>query len=137
MYNSQQEWVTKAFQYVSVFSQKKTHIGRSAGAKTAELKGVSEDQIRHASRWNQEQMVGYYLNSLPQKFMRTMAGHAPQIGCFEICRASITPPDILLSTIWPELDVWKGWFSPQVGQINDLTATGATNLLFYLQEVIL
>ena len=44
-YNSQREWVAKAFQAVGVFSQKKTHIGRSAGAKTAELKGVSKDQI--------------------------------------------------------------------------------------------
>jgi Centromere DNA-binding protein complex CBF3 subunit, domain 2/Transcriptional activator of glycolytic enzymes len=136
-YNSQREWVAKAFQSVGVFSQKKTHIGRSAGAKTAELKGVSEDQIRRAGRWNQEQMVGCYLNSLPREFMRTMAGHSPQMGCFEIRRASVAPPDVLLSTIWPELDVWKGRFGPQVGQVNDLAATGATNLLFYLREVIL
>ena len=136
-YNSQREWVTKAFEYVSIFSQKKTHIGRSAGAKTAELKGVSEDQIRRASRWNQEQMVGCYLNSLPREFMRTMAGHAPQMGCFEIRRASISPPDVLLSMIWPELDAWKGQFGPQASQINDLAATGVTNLLFYLREVIL
>ena len=66
-----------------------------------------------------------------------MAGHTPQIGCFKIYRASVTPPNVLLLIIQPELDIWKGWFSPQVGQINDLTAIGATNLLFYLQEVIL
>ena len=135
-YNSQREWVTKAFEYVSVFSQK-THIGRSACAKTAELKGVSEDQIRRAGRWNQEQMAGCYLNSLPREFMRTMAGHAPQMGCFEIRRASVSPPNALLSTIWPELDAWKDRFGPEVGQINDLAATGVTNLLFYLREVIL
>jgi len=69
--------------------------------------------------------------------MRTMAGHLPQIGCFEIRRASVAPLDVLLSTIWPELDVWKGRFGPQVGQVNDLAAMGATNLLFYLREVIL
>ena len=68
-YNSQREWVAKAFQYVSIFSQKKTHVGRSAGAKIAELKGVSEDQIRRADRWNREQMVGCYLNSLPWEFI--------------------------------------------------------------------
>jgi hypothetical protein len=136
-YNSQREWVTKAFQYVGISSQKKTHIGRSAGAKTAELKGVSEDQIRRAGRWNQEQMVGCYLNSLPREFMRIMAGHPCQMGCFEVQRASITPPDMLLSMIWPALDAWKGRFGPQSGQINDLAATGVTNLLFYLREVIL
>jgi len=79
-YNSQREWVMRAFGYAGIFSQKKTHTGRSSGAKMAELKGISEDQIRRAGRWNQEQMVGCYLNSLPRKFMRVMAGHPPQSG---------------------------------------------------------
>lgn len=136
-YNSQRDWVTKAFQYAGIFSQKKTHIGRSAGAKMAELKGISEDQIRRAGRWNQEQMVGCYLNALPRKFMRVMAGHPPQMGCFEISRANVTPPDELLSMIWPELDTWKGRFGPQKGQIKDLAALGLTSLLRYLREVIL
>jgi hypothetical protein len=136
-YNSQREWVVKAFAYAGITSQKKTHVGRSSGARTAELKGISEDQIRRAGRWNQEQMVGCYLNSLPRKFMRTMAGHPPQIGCFEIRRAGVTPPDVLLSMIWPELDRWKGCFGPGTDQVNDLAAMGSTNLLFYLREVIL
>jgi hypothetical protein len=136
-YNSQREWVAKAFQYTGITSQKKTHIGRSAGAKMAELRGVSEDQIRRAGRWNQEQMVGCYLNSLPREFMRSMAGHPSQRGCFEIRRASIAPPHELLSMIWPGLDAWKGRFGPLPDQINDLAATGATNLLLYLREVVL
>ncbi|KJZ69364.1 hypothetical protein HIM_11246 [Hirsutella minnesotensis 3608] len=57
-YNSQRDWVVKAFAYAGITSQKKTHVGRSSGARTAELKGISEDQIRRAGRWNQEQMVG-------------------------------------------------------------------------------
>jgi Centromere DNA-binding protein complex CBF3 subunit, domain 2 len=73
-------------------------------AKTAELKSISEDQIRRAGRWNQEQMVGCYLNSLPRKFMCTMACHLAQMGCFEIRKASVAPPDELLSMIWPDLD---------------------------------
>ena len=136
-YNSQREWVTRAFQYAGIFSQKKTHIGRSAGAKMAELKEISEDQIRRAGRWNQEQMVGCYLNSLPRKFMRIMAGHSPQMGCFEIHRADIMPPDILLSMIWPQLNTWKDCFESQEDQINDLAAAGITSLLLYLHEIIL
>ena len=77
---------------------------RFATAKLAELEGASEDQIRRAGRWNMEQMVGCYLNSLPRKFTIIMAGHPSQMGCFEIHRASITPLDELLSMIWPELD---------------------------------
>ena len=103
-YNTQRDWVVKAFAYTNIISQKKTHVGYSSGAKTAELKGVSKEEIRRAGRWNQEQMVGCYLNSLPQKFMRTMAGHPSQMGCFEVCHAGIRPPDVLLSIIWPELE---------------------------------
>ncbi len=51
-YNSQRDWVVKAFGYAGVQCTKKTHIGRSSGAKTAELKGLDEDQIRRAGRWN-------------------------------------------------------------------------------------
>ena len=136
-YNSQLEWVTKAFRYAGVVSRKKTHTGRPSGAKMAELKGVSEDQIRRAGRWNHEQMVGCYLSSLPRKFMRIMAGHPPQMGCFEIRRASVVPPSELLSLIWPQLDQWKDHFGPREGQSNDLAALGLTDLLFYLREVIL
>ena len=67
-YNTQRDWVTKAFGHAGVTSQKKTHVPRSGGAKTAELKGASEVQIRRAGRWNQEHMVSCYLNSLPRKF---------------------------------------------------------------------
>ena len=50
LYNSQREWVAKAFQYVRIFLQKKTHVRQNTGAKIAELKRVSKDQIRRASR---------------------------------------------------------------------------------------
>jgi hypothetical protein len=136
-YTSQRDWIAKAFEQVGIHSSKTTHIGRPSGAKLAELIGVSEEQIRRAGRWNQDEMVGCYLNSLPREFMRKMAGHSMQAGCFEIRRARATPPDALLSLIWPELDIWKDRFGPNPGQINDLAATGLTNLLFYLREVIL
>jgi hypothetical protein len=136
-YNSQREWVVRAFDYAGVVSQKKTHVGRSSGAKTAELRGVSEEQIRRAGRWNQEQMVGCYLNSLPRKFMRSMAGHPLQPGCFEIDRAAATPPDELLQLIWPELNSVQDHLRLQQGQTSDLAATGLVNLLLYLREVVL
>jgi hypothetical protein len=76
-YNSQRDWVIKAFAYAGIQSNKKTYVGRSSGVKTAELKGISEAQIRRVGRWNQEQMIGCYLNSLPRKFICTMAGYLP------------------------------------------------------------
>jgi len=103
----------------------------------AELKRISENQIWHASRWNQEQMIDCYLNFLLQKFMRIMASHSSQMGCFEIHHAAIIPPDMLLFMIWPQLNAWKNHFGPQEGQINDLAAAGMTSLLLYLHKVIL
>ena len=40
--------------------------------------------------------MGRYLNSPPREFMRSIAGHPSQLGCFEIRHAGITPPDTLL-----------------------------------------
>ena len=69
--------------------------------------------------------------------MQLIAGYLAYIGCFEICYASITLLDELLSLIWPQLDAWNGRFGPQLHQINDLAAAEAINLLLYLREVIL
>jgi hypothetical protein len=79
------------FRQIGINSDKTTHISRPAGVKIAELKGIKEEQIRLAGRWNQEQMIGCYLNSLPREFIRAMAGHPSQAGCFEIRRAGVTP----------------------------------------------
>ncbi|KAK3898183.1 transcriptional activator of glycolytic enzymes-domain-containing protein, partial [Staphylotrichum tortipilum] len=131
-YNTQRSWVSRAFDYAGVVSAKKTHAGQSSGAKTAELRGVSEAQIRRAGRCNPDQMVGYYLDALPRKFMRSIAGHPAQMGCFNLPRV-VPPPPALLSMIWPELNQWvDGAQKPK-----DLAGTGTVHLLVYLREVIL
>jgi hypothetical protein len=138
-YNTQRDWVSRAFAMIGLNSTKKTHLFRAIGAKLAELKGVTEDQISRAGRWSHDQMTGCYLTCLPHNFMRRMGGHPDQKGCFEIRRAAVTPPDELLKLIWPELDSWNGRFGPQQqeGQINDLAAEGFCTLLHHLRTVIL
>jgi hypothetical protein len=133
-YSSQWLWVCRAFEFAGIVSEKKTHAGRSSGAKTAELRGVSESQIRRAGHWNPDQMVGCYLSSLPRKFMRRMAGHPAEMGCFSLPRA-VPPPPALLSMIWPELDQWTEAAGGQPPK--DLAGNGTVNLLLYLREVIL
>jgi hypothetical protein len=136
-YSTQRDWMAKAFAMVGIVASKITHLPRATAAKLAELKGVVEDEIRRAGRWNHDQMTGCYLNSLPRRFMRRMAGHPEQMGCFEIRRASIEPPEELLHLIWPELDQWKGKFGSLDDQIHDLSASGLVDLLVYLRVVIL
>jgi hypothetical protein len=133
-YNTQRGWIAKVFALIGLSSTKKTHLFRAIGAKLAELKGVSEDQISRAGRWTLSQMMGCYLTSLPHNFMRRMAGHPDQKGCFEIRRA-VKPPEELLTMIWPELDQWNERFGPD--KIDDLAAAGFCTLLRHLREVVL
>ena len=39
------------------------------------LKKISKNQIWHVKKWNQKQMMNYYLNSLSWKFMQIMIDH--------------------------------------------------------------
>ena len=76
-YDTQLDWINKMFIGANVISVKKTHAGRSQGAKHAELKGVNEDQIRRAGRWNSDVLMNCYLTHLPRKSMRSMASFSP------------------------------------------------------------
>jgi len=67
------------FTGAKVTSLKKTHAGRSQGAKHAELKGVNGGQIRRAGRWNSDALTNCYLTHLPRKFIRSMADFSPSI----------------------------------------------------------
>jgi hypothetical protein len=138
-YNTQRHWIEKVFEWANVSSKKKTHVGRSTGAKTAELKEISEVQIQRAGHWTTDQLAGCYLNQLPRKFMRAMAGHPQKAGCFDVRRGNVEVPEELLSMVWPHLEQWKdhrpGY--AKSGQLEDLAAGGFIDLLFYLREVVL
>ncbi|KAF2178737.1 hypothetical protein K469DRAFT_802592, partial [Zopfia rhizophila CBS 207.26] len=60
-YDTQLDWINRMFTEANVTSLKKTHAGRSQGAKHAELKGVNEGQIRRAGRWNNDVLTSCYL----------------------------------------------------------------------------
>ena len=92
-YDTQLDWINKMFTSANVMSLKKTHAGRSQGAKYAELNGVNEGQIHRAERWNNDALTSCYLTHLPRKFMQSMAGFSPSVqGNFYLPRARILPP---------------------------------------------
>jgi hypothetical protein len=110
-YDTQLDWINKMFAGANVMSLKKTHAGRSQGAKHAELNGVNEGQIRRAGRWNNDALTSCYLTHLPRKFMRSMAGFNPSVqGNFYLPRARILPPRSLEQAVWPFVDEWLAWF---------------------------
>jgi len=94
-YDTQLDWINKMFAGADVTSLKKTHAGRSQGAKHAELNGTLEGQICRAGRWNHDALTGCYPTHLPRKFMRSMAGFSPSVqGDFYLSRAKVLPPAI-------------------------------------------
>ncbi|KAL3258479.1 hypothetical protein ABHI18_006016 [Aspergillus niger] len=110
-YDTQLYWINRVFAQVGLNSVKKTHIGRSEGARWAELNGVSENQIRRAGHWNNDALTNCYLTHLPRKFIRAMAGFEPSTrGNYYLPRAQIQPPESLTHALWPWVDEWLDWF---------------------------
>jgi len=110
-YDTQLDWINKIFTGADVMSLKKTHAGRSQGAKHAELNGTPEGQIRRAGRWNNDALTNCYLTHLPRKFMQSMAGFTPSVqGNFYLPRAKVLPSRSLEQAVWPWVDEWLAWF---------------------------
>jgi hypothetical protein len=149
-YDTQLEWINRMFSQAKVASLKKTHAGRAQGAKHAELKGVSEGQIRRAGRWNNDALTNCYLTHLPRKFIRSMAGFNPSVqGNFYLPRAKVLPPQSLEQAVWPFVDEWISWFDSHVDadadndvdadtdDRKDLAAQGFLRLLRELRVILL
>ena len=105
-YATQLDWSRKMFQGVGIHAKEKTHGPRKQSVRYAELRGVSEAQIRRAGRWNTDAMTGVYLSYLPRKFMRSIAGWPQRGNGYFLPRAQMIPDEALCAQIWPEVDVW-------------------------------
>jgi len=73
--------IKKMLDAVGIKSNVKTHMGRGAGARMADVLGASEPDIRRSGRWNQE-AVSCYLTSLSRETMRTLAGFPKNLVIF-------------------------------------------------------
>ncbi|KAI9470596.1 MAG: transcriptional activator of glycolytic enzymes-domain-containing protein [Benjaminiella poitrasii] len=74
LYNQQraENQANNAFAAVSINSVKKTHSGRQAGAREAEMAGLSQDHIHRVGQWNRESMENNYLTCLPRVAIRVI-----------------------------------------------------------------
>jgi Centromere DNA-binding protein complex CBF3 subunit, domain 2/Transcriptional activator of glycolytic enzymes len=157
-YEVQLQWTNKAFQAAHLQSLRKTHAGRSEGAKQSELNGTAEGQIRRGGRWNTDALTNCYLSNLPQEFIRGMADFDPnKPGNYYLPRAKILPPQSLVRSLWPWVDQWLRWFaqwqgeniptyetapplealSPLEEDRKDLAAQGFLQLLVELRTILL
>lgn len=91
-YASHRDAIGKAFKECNIFSSKKTHVTRGAGARMADLQGVEESEIWRMGRWNNSTMNDAYLTGLPRGIMRSLAGFPTTPGAFYLPRDTVVPP---------------------------------------------
>ena len=72
----------------------------------AEFSGADDNQIRRQGRWNSQAMENCYLTTIPREAVRGLAGFDPKRPSFCLPRASLAPPDRLVSLVFPWIDDW-------------------------------
>jgi hypothetical protein len=135
-YNTQLSSINKAFAAVGVNSVKKTHSGRQAGAREAEMAGLSHDHIRRVGRWNSESMENSYLTCLPRTAIRVIQGFPEEKGCFWLPRALVTPPLSLQQKVFPWVEEWQQRMQDDAS-IQTICGEGFLRLLVELRPIIL
>ncbi|KAI3633127.1 hypothetical protein MIR68_009202 [Amoeboaphelidium protococcarum] len=130
-YQTHYNAVNKCLRACNIQSSAKTHIGRGAGARMAELQGASEGDIRRLGRWNSQAMEGCYLTALPRGAMRSLAGFPTDSGSFYLDRGQIDPPEHLQRLIFPEIDTYV------IAELAHTTTAGFIKLLKYMRIVVL
>lgn len=135
-YNTQLASVNKAFTEVGINSKKKTYSGRQAGAREAEMAGLSLDHIRRVGRWNAESMENNYLTCLPRTAIRVIHGFPEERGCFWLPRALVDPPVSLKNMIFPDVELWQDKMK-QNEEMQTICGEGFLKLLVELRAIIL
>ena len=136
-YDTQLEWIKRAFIAIGVAMTKKTHAGRGQGAREAETRGATEFDIRRAGRWNSDTMSNAYLSSFPRTAIKALAGFNVNFQAnYYLPRAKEEPSDALASRVWPQLDGWLQRFEDGANE-PDLAGQGFLKLLKRLRIVVL
>ena len=136
-YDTQLDWVKRAFTSAGVAMTKKTHAGRGQGAREAETRGATEFDIRRAGRWNSDTMSNAYLSSFPRSAIKALAGFDINFQAnYYLPRAKEEPPEKLACQVWPQIDGWLQQFTEGTNE-PDLAGQGFLKLLKHLRGVLL
>jgi hypothetical protein len=69
------------------------------------MAGCPENSLQQLGNWSQSNALeGCYLQSLPRKALRTMAGFSPSGHIYELDHAALTPVEELQWMIFPDAD---------------------------------
>jgi hypothetical protein len=73
-YDTQLDWVKRAFTSAGVAITKITHASRGQRAREAETRDITKFNIRRAERWNSDIILNVYLSSFPRAAIKALAG---------------------------------------------------------------
>ncbi|PPQ81847.1 hypothetical protein CVT24_008666 [Panaeolus cyanescens] len=117
-----------------------THGGRSYTATTAIALGASTDSVRALGNWSFSGSWSLYNHSLPIDAMVAAAGcNGHQIDSYFVLRECIVPPNELLSSLFPWVDIEEAAYNSRILQkkeAKDGALRYLLNLLLYLRLVL-
>ncbi|KAG2212447.1 hypothetical protein INT45_001450 [Circinella minor] len=73
-YSTMNDPIVRAFRACNITSLHTTHAGCGSGARDAELRGATEDQLRCHGCWNMQSMERHYLIKLSRSSIRAVNG---------------------------------------------------------------
>ena len=136
-YDTQLDWVKRAFTSAGLTTTKITHAPRGEGAREPEARGATEFDIRRAGRWNSDTMSNAYLSSFPRAAIKALAGFDVNFqGNYYLPRAKEEPSEELARQVWPQIDGWLRQFDEGTNE-PDLAGQGFLKLLKRLRNVFL
>ncbi|KAG2219641.1 hypothetical protein INT45_012342 [Circinella minor] len=87
VYTTMNAPIVCAFRQCNITSLHTTHAGRGSGARDAELRGATEDQLRRHGCWNMQSMERHYLIKLSRASIRAVNGFPTGKGRYWLPRA--------------------------------------------------
>lgn len=134
-YTTQLNGVKKAFKACNIQSSNYTHSVRPSAVNKCAIEGVEMAQTRIAGRWSNGTMESVYLQELPRQAMRVLSGWPVQGGNYFLPCASISPPESLITKVFPRALEWKKTI--EENNDTDISRKAFIELLLFLQIVFL
>ncbi|KAG2216357.1 hypothetical protein INT45_001609 [Circinella minor] len=129
--------IVHAFRQYNITSLHTTHTGRGSGARDAELRGATEDQLCRHGCCNMQSMERHYLMKLSRASICAVNGFPTGKGRYWLRHALVQPEESLQRKIFPEVDNWLSKVESENDAERSISAQGFLRLMKTMRVVIL
>lgn len=134
-YETHKKSYEAVFKHLGLTFNKKTHINRQQGVRQLESADVDISQTRRHGRWGLDTVEAVYSAPLAREAIRALSGHPPKSRLYYLDRATLEPPEELLTDIFPGLRSFKEKIISEEWERN-LAARGFIEFLEFLRIVL-